>query len=231
MIDMAENGTKTGERENVECGDSSPLSPAGDSSPANARELAQSESAENSAHSKDAPAKDWPHAPVHRLSENGVYFVTAGTLHKIRLFDTSEKLSLLENLLLSLANKYLWHLKAWAVLANHYHFVARGNPGSANLKKLLTHLHANSARDLNRLDNATGRTVWCNFRDTKLTFEKSYLARLNYVHQNAVKHGLVSVANQYRWCSAAWFERTAAPAQMKTIYSYKIDKLEVDDDF
>ena len=35
---------------------------------------------------------------------------------------------------------------------------------------------------------------------------KSYLARLNYVHQNPVKHGLVRVANQYRWCSAAWLE-------------------------
>jgi hypothetical protein len=39
--------------------------------------------------------------------------------------------------------------------------------------------------------------VWYNFRDTRLTYEKSYLARLNYVYQNAVKHGLVPVANQY----------------------------------
>ncbi len=73
--------------------------------------------------------------------------------------------------------------------------------------------------------------MWHNFWDTKLTFEKSYLARLNYVHQNAVKHGLVTVANQYRWCSAAWFERTATPAQMKTIYSFKIDQVRVADDF
>ena len=54
--------------------------------------------------------------------------------------------------------------------------------------------------------------MWHNFWDTKLTFEKSYLARLNYVHQNAVKHVLVPAANQYRWCSAAWFEQTATRA-------------------
>ena len=47
----------------------------------------------------------------------------------------------------------------------------------------------------------------------------------------AVKHGLVPVANQYRWCSAAWFERTASPAQVKTIYRFKIDRVQVDDDF
>lgn len=73
--------------------------------------------------------------------------------------------------------------------------------------------------------------MWHNFRDTKLTFEKSYLARLNYVHQNAMKHGLVAVANQYRWCSAGWFERVATPAQVQTVYSFKTDQMSVEDDF
>jgi putative transposase len=54
---------------------------------------------------------------------------------------------------------------------------------------------------------------------------------LNYVHQNPVKHGLVAIANQYRWCSAAWFERTATRAQVETIYRFKIDKLNVHDDY
>ena len=75
------------------------------------------------------------------------------------------------------------------------------------------------------------RTVWHNFREARLTYQYSYLARLNYVHQNAVKHGLVQVANQYPWCSAAWFERLASPAQVKTIYSFKTDQVKVEDDF
>jgi putative transposase len=41
----------------------------------------------------------------------------------------------------------------------------------------------------------------------------------------------VLVANQYPWCSAAWFERTATPAQVKTIYSFKTDQLETYDDY
>jgi putative transposase len=51
------------------------------------------------------------------------------------------------------------------------------------------------------------------------------------VHQNAVKHGLVAVANQYPWCSAAWFENAATPAQVKTIYAFKTDRLHVRDDY
>ena len=81
------------------------------------------------------------------------------------------------------------------------------------------------------MDEAEGRKVWRNFWDTKLTWEKSYFARLNYVHQNPVKHGLVLVANQYRWRPAAWFERTASASMVKTIYGFKTDKLKIDDDY
>src|SRR5690606_31108611 len=129
----------------------------------------------------------------------------------------------LENSLLSLAADYSWHLEAWAVFSNHYHFVGYTHSCPSRLKEFLTELHANTARDLNRLDGESGRQVWHNFWDKQLTYEKSYLARLNYVHQNSVHHRLARVANQYRWCSAAWFERTARPAQVKTIYSFKTD--------
>jgi putative transposase len=60
-------------------------------------------------------------------------------------------------------------------------------------------LHTKTGGWINRLDRMPGRQVWHNFWDTKLTYQKSYLARLNYVHQNPVKHGLVPVANQYPW--------------------------------
>jgi len=176
------------------------------------------------------PIKDWPHAPVHRLGPDGVYIVTGATLYKTHFFNNAEKLTLLESSVLTLAKKYEWQLEAWAVFVNHYHLIARGD-NSDPLDKYLKHLHSETARELNRLDGCEGRTVWYNFWDTKLTFERSYLARLNYVHQNAVKHGLVRVANQYPWCSAGWFERTSSPATVKTIYSFKTDKVNIMDDY
>ena len=110
------------------------------------------------------------------------------------------------------------------MFANHYHFVGYSHDGSSPLNTFLGHLHTVTATEINRLDHAPERQVWHNFRETLLTFEKSYLARLNDVHQNAVHHGLVPVANQYTWCSAAWFERTATRAQVSTIYGFKIDR-------
>ena len=177
------------------------------------------------------PPKDWPHAPVHRLSENAVYIVTASTLHKKQLFDAEAKRDLFERTLLSMTKQHGWQLEAWAAFANHYHFVARGTQHSTNLGEFLHKLHYDSARVLNEMENCPGRTVWYNYWETRLTHQYSYLARLNYVHQNAVRHGLVKVSNQYPWCSAAWFERTASPAQVKTIYSFKTDKVNIEDDY
>jgi len=91
--------------------------------------------------------------------------------------------------------------------------------------------HEKTAKWINRIEEASGRQVWHNYRDTKLTYQGSYLARLNYVHQNAVKHGLVRVASEYPWCSAAWFERTAKSAQIKTIYGFKTDTVRVYDEY
>ena len=177
------------------------------------------------------PVKDWPHAPLHRLEADGVFMITGATIYKLHLFKEPEALDLLESTLLTLAKEKGWQLEAWAVFSNHYHFVARSEADAQNLKKLVGHLHSETARALNRMSNKPGRVVWYNYWDTKLTYQKSYLARLNYVHQNPVKHGLVPVANQYRWCSAAWLERTATLATVRTIYSFKTDNVKVIDDF
>ena len=165
--------------------------------------------------------KDWPHAPSHRFSQHGSYMITAGTYLKVHHFNNEERLDHLEKMLLSLALTYGWQLEAWAVFSNHYHFVAHSPVDAGSLRAFLGRLHTQTAIFVNQLDQTLGRKVWFNYWDTRLTFEKSYLARLHYVHQNAVKHGLVPVANQWQWCSAPWFERTASPAMVKTIYSLR----------
>jgi putative transposase len=181
-----------------------------------------------------APAQQpthWPHAPLHRISEHGTYIVTAGTYQKEHHFADPARLDYLHAQLLELAAEHGWQLEAWAVFSNHYHFVAHTSAQAAGLKTFIKSLHGRTSHEVNQHDGVQNRTVWCNYRDTQLTFEKSYFARLNYVHQNAVKHGLVRVANQYPWCSAAWFERTASRAMVQTIYRFKTDKVQVPDDY
>ena len=176
----------------------------------------------------------WPHAPTHQLATKGTYFVTSSTYEKAHYFRGANRLSVLHRGLLTVAEKFHWRLEAWAVFSNHYHFIAHSpedQPTAESLSSMLKTLHVKTAGWVTQLDHESERQVWFNFWETRLSYPKSYLARLNYTHQNPVKHGLVPVANQYPWCSAAWFERTASPAQVKSIYRFKTDKLEIPDEF
>ena len=175
----------------------------------------------------------WPHAPPHRFEPRGLYFFTAGTLHRQPFFNTPEKLDLVLGVIFQQATEASVHLPAWAVLRNHYHLVvsfAEAPPGLLP-GDWLKALHAAIGRRLNAHDSTPGRRVMYQCRDTALTFEKSWLARLHYVHFNPVHHHLIAAARDYPWCSARWFESNARPAFVKTVYGFKTDRLNLPDDF
>jgi putative transposase len=182
-------------------------------------------------HPDDDLKLPWPHAPLHRLGEHGIYFVTAGTYLKAQHFRGAERLAVLHRGLLSVCSRFGWRLEAWAVFSNHYHFVAESPATAESLPPMLGLLHEKTAKWINKLDGTPGRKVWHNYRETALTYEKSYLARLNYTHRNAIKHGLVKQAHEYPWCSAGWFERQTSPAMVKAISRFKTERLAVPDDY
>ena len=134
-----------------------------------------------------------------------------------------------EKTLLQIAEDNGWKIEAWAILSNHYHFVAhvqQGTDGAESIRKAVKKLHSLTTKELNNREGITGRTrLWQNFRETHLTHQASYLARLNYVHQNAVHHGLVVRASDWKWCSALRFKKVVSPAWVKTIASFRYDEI------
>lgn len=160
--------------------------------------------------------------------------VTAATYQKQHYFSRRDDLQVLHDLLLYVAKLHGWYLEAWAVFSNHYHFIGHSPEGSESaqsLPVLTNQLHSESARYVNSRDGQVGRKVWHNYWETCLTFRNSYWARLSYVHQNPVRHGLVSDAKDYPWCSAAWYERITPPVMRKTIERFKSDRLKVADEY
>lgn len=157
--------------------------------------------------------------------------ITGSTLYKQLLFKTDQQLDLLQTSLFELVLKYQWRLEAWAIFPNHYHLIVQSPTDPKTLRRFLTHLHANTARELNRLDHTPGRTVWYQYWDTHLTFKESYFPRLKYVMHNPVKHKIVTKAEDYEWCSVRWFEKNAPASHRKVVSSFKIDALNVMDDF
>ncbi len=174
---------------------------------------------------------DWPHSPTHQLTEAGAYIVTCGTYLKRHHFRGTERLRFMCAALLRRAAEYGWNLQAWAVFSNHYHFVALALPDSKPLPSLIGTFHSDAALAANQWDGVKGRQVWYQYWETKLTYERSFYARLSYVHRNAVHHKLVPEPSLYPWCSAGWFQRRATPPFFKTIMSLGIERLKVPDEF
>jgi len=157
--------------------------------------------------------------------------VTAGTRHKTPHLNSAERLDYFAKMLFAQADEFGWRLLAWAILANHYHFIAASPPSADNLSRFIGKLHMTTAKQLNQWDNQPGRKVWFQYWDSHITYEKSFLVRLNYVHYNPAKHGATTNAAHYRWCSAAWFEQNAPRAFVASVKSFKTDRLTVPDDF
>ncbi len=170
---------------------------------------------------------DWPHSPVHRLGESVAYMVTGATYRQRDLLITPSRLTLVRDALLEVAAGFGWKLQAWSVMPNHYHFLALPPDEPETLAALIRQLHSVTARILDLEDGTPGRRVWFQYWDSQITFQRSYLARLKYVHHNPVHHGLVRQAEQYPWCSAAWFARTANRSFFRTVESFPIDRLKV----
>ena len=174
---------------------------------------------------------DWPHAPLHRFVDgDAVYFVTGATYLKKHIIRTHQRLDGFQSRLFSLAREHECWLQAWSIFSNHYHVVASAD-GGEKVRTMLTRLHTEEGIEANEIDGTPGRQVWYQFRETELTYERSWLARLRYTHENAVHHRVVPDATLYRWCSASWFERTARPSFVNVVRSFPIDRVNVADDF
>jgi len=174
---------------------------------------------------------DWPHAPPHRLTEQGAYMITCGTYQKAHFLNTPEKLDILRDLLFVCVGEAGWNLHAWSLLSNLYHFIASSPSDPTSLRRMISKLHTLSAREINAIDGQSGRRIWFQYFDSHITFPNSYLPRLKYVHNNPAHHGIITAAENYPWCSASWFTQTATPAFRATVESFKTDTLSVPDEF
>ena len=175
--------------------------------------------------------RPWHHSPLHIFIPNTMYIVTGSTSYKKHLFRGNKRLTILQDTLFEVVGAYNWLLQTWAFFSNHYHFIAKSPENAESLKPMIQRFHSQSARQLNDFDNTSSRNVWFQYWDTCLTYEKSYYARLNYVNNNPVKHGLVKNAEQYPFCSATWFKAQVDPGFRLKVESFKYDHVKIMDDF
>ncbi|MCK5646082.1 MAG: transposase [Anaerolineales bacterium] len=175
--------------------------------------------------------KNYTHNPPHLFIPRTIYMITGSTLYKQKFFNTEIKRAYLRKVLHEKASELEWNLEAWAILYNHYHFIARASEDADTLTSLIRSVHSITARYVNAFDKKPGRRIWHNYWDKCISSERDYLARLQYVHFNSVKHGLVENPEEDLFSSYKSFIEKSGIEFQREVFSQSTDELDVEDDF
>ena len=142
------------------------------------------------------------HTPVHLFRANATYMLTASIYDTEHLMKSDARKAVWRDSFYKAAEIYQWIIIAWVVLSNHYHAILRSSVDpKKSIDKFVGSYHKFTARKWNDEDGQTGRPVWWNYFDTCIRDRGEFFARLNYVHWNPVKHGLVKRPEDYLFSS------------------------------
>ena len=176
------------------------------------------------------------------------YFLTETTVNWLPLFSNPEIASIVFDSLRFLVKEKRLILYAYVLMENHLHLIA----SAENLAKELANFKSFTARksiDVYKRDRngfileQLAEEKLVHRRDRPYQFwqeghhpkrimdEKMMQQKIDYVHHNPVKHGRAENAEQYRWCSMAWFLKKTGEGFRKTVLSFKTDRINVRDDF
>ncbi len=137
---------------------------------------------------EERKAKGFPlHSPPHPVNDHAYYFLTAACYeHKPHLEKPERRRELLEKLFEKF-QECGHEIRAWVVLQNHYHLLAKVDDFKT-LSDIFGKTHGGLSFKWNGEDNQKGRTVWYKFSDRAIRSERHYYTTLNYIHYNPVRH-------------------------------------------
>ena len=155
------------------------------------------------------------HSPPHPRSGGGLFLITAAIFEHTALLSSPVRRTEFELRLLEGFNAEECKAHAWVVLPNHYH-VLLSTIDFRVIAGIVKQLHGSTSRQWNLEDNTLGRKVWFRYSGRKIRGERHFLATLNYIHHNPVKHAVVNAEFEWPWSSfhlylkdrgAEWIEK------------------------
>jgi putative transposase len=95
-------------------------------------------------------------------------------------------------------------VSAWCVLPNHFHVLIEA-PMIAKVLFELGRLHGTTSLAWNREEGQLGRKNFHGAVERTIRSDAHYMATMNYVHHNPVRHGYVEKWTDWPWSSAKAF--------------------------
>ena len=146
------------------------------------------------------------HSPPHReMKGEHTFLITAACFEHAPIIGASPgRMTSFSEALLETCRGCSREVHAWCVLPNHYHLLATTEV-IADLRRALGQNHGRTSFRWNAEDRRRGRQIWCNCMERPMRSENHFLATINYIHHNPVKHGHVERWQDWPWSSAADF--------------------------
>ncbi len=136
------------------------------------------------------------------LSEQRVFFVTTTVREWRGLFDSPEILHGLQRIIFKAIANHGVTLFGYVLMPDHLHLLVRLEGGGPQLSRFMRDIKSLSSR---LLFPGQG-SVWMErFDDVAIYSDEQFSIKLNYLHKNPVRRGLVSRPEDYEYSSAsAW---------------------------
>ena len=134
---------------------------------------------------------------------SALLFVTTTTLGKKRLFSSHEAMVTVQKLLFKTARDKEIILMGYVIMPSHLHLLIGVKYGGNQLSKFMHSLKGRIRKDL-----YGDKKIWeGRFDNFLITTEKQFRIKLEYIHNNPVKAGLIEKSIEWIFSSALDWEK------------------------
>jgi putative transposase len=144
------------------------------------------------------------------------FFVTCKVLPECEPLSEAD-FALLAASIQSRRTQHHFLLTAWVFLPDHWHAIIMP-PYPSTISRVMESIKVSSTRQINKLRGDTGVLWQGRFFDRALRTVKEYHEKVEYMHLNPVKRGLVTKSEEWRWSSihdyTGTLRKPAAPSSV-----------------
>ena len=146
------------------------------------------------------------------------HYITSVTFNRVPVFRSDRACEIFVGQLGEVREKFPYKLIGYVVMPDHFHLIT--NPRDGRIKEFVGALKSLSAKSIVRVSkqfrfsaSADGHQIWQeSFKAMPLWTGWMIWQKINYIHANPVKAGIVKSAKDYRWSSSRSFYSQSDPS-------------------
>jgi putative transposase len=139
------------------------------------------------------------------INPAGCFFATTSVLGRVKRFNSTKDYEMIETNIEFYRKRECADIFAYVLMPSHFHLII-SIPENKSISNFMRDLKRRTAREYFESYNLPNGRLWeGRFDDVTLYSEKNFLTKLNYIHLNPVKAGLVEKPEDWLYSSARFY--------------------------